>query len=184
MAANLYRRFLLGLILLIALFPDKAFSEVSREYKIKAAFLFNFTKYVEWPAESFKSDSAPFTIGILGVDPFGNALDLLADQNVRGRKIILKKVRRVDEAGGCQLLFVCSSEKGQWRTIITELKGRNILTISDIDQFAGGGGMIGLVQVEDKIQFEVNLDAAQQAKLKISSQLLKLAKIVSNSKAD
>jgi hypothetical protein len=100
MASNRYRRLLLGLILIIALFPERAFSEVSREYKIKAVFLYNFTKFVEWPAESFNSDSAPFTIGILGIDPFGAALDLLADQSVRGRKIILKKIKRADEAAG------------------------------------------------------------------------------------
>jgi hypothetical protein len=184
MASKRFRRLLFYLFLVIALFPETAFSEVSREYKIKAAFLYNFTKFVEWPAESFNSDSAPFTFCILGIDPFGEAFDLLADQTVRGRKIIVKKIRHAGEAAGCQLLFISSSEKGQLRAIMKELKGRNTLTISDMDQFAAGGGMIGMLQIQDRIQLEINLESAQQARLKISSQLLKLAKIVSNGRAD
>jgi hypothetical protein len=90
----------------------------------------------------------------------------------------------VDEAAGCQLLFISSSEKGQWRAIMNELRGRNILTISDMDQFAAGGGMIGFIELQDKIHFEINAEAAQHSKLKISSQLLKLARIVSSGKAE
>ncbi|MBI5605352.1 MAG: YfiR family protein [Deltaproteobacteria bacterium] len=169
--------FLIGLLIL-GLFRGVAIPDTSREYPIKAAFLYNFAKFVEWPAESFKNESTPIHLYILGVDPFGPALDPLKDQIVRSRKIMCKRIVRLDEAEDCEILYISASEKNQLPAILGALKKRDILTVSDLDRFAAQGGMIGLVTVDNKIQFEINLEAVRQTRLKISSQLLKLARII------
>ena len=150
----------------------------SREHAVKTAFLYNFAKFVDWPPESFKNEAAPFVLGIVGADPFGPALETLKDKTVKGRKLVIRKLSRLENLEDCQIVFISGSEKGSLRPILSTLKNHNILTVSDIDRFASQGGMIGLVTVGNNVNFEINLDAVQQSKLKFSSQLLKLAKII------
>jgi hypothetical protein len=150
----------------------------SPEYLIKAAFLFNFTKFVEWPADAFKDDLSPINFCILGADPFGSALDTLKDKTIKGRPFKIKRVNRVDDNEACHILFISASEKGNLKQILHAIRNSNTLTIGEIEGFARMGGIINFIVVNKKVHFEINPVAAERSGLKISSQLLKLAKIV------
>jgi len=174
-------RFIIGLAFWSWLFTIgavKAEALESGEEAIKTAFLYNFAKFVDWPPESFKNEASSFILGIVGVEPFGASLDTLRDKTVKGRKLIIRKLPRLENFEECHMLFISGSEKGNLKTLLTALKNHNILTVSDLDRFAQQGGMIGLIQSEGKINFEVNIETVQHSRLKFSSQLLKLAKIV------
>lgn len=148
------------------------------EYRLKAAFLYNFAKFVEWPAGAFASPDAPLLICIAGANPFGNALATLAGKTVDRRPV---EVRTLPSATGlerCHIVFVGRAEEGRLKAVLARLGRLPILTVSDIGGFAEGGGMIGLFESEQNIRFNVNLAVARQANLKLSSQLLKLATIV------
>lgn len=154
-------------------------TEVSREYQIKAVFLFNFAQFVAWPAASFPKADSPFCIGVLGDDPFGDFLD----QTVQGEKVdahplVVRRYRSPREIQGCQVLFISRSMKGRLGAVLAALKGRNILTVGDMDDFIQKGGVIRFVTEDDKIHFKIDLAAAKRAKLTISSQVLRLAEIV------
>jgi hypothetical protein len=149
------------------------------EYELKAAFLFNFTRFVEWPAEAFASASAPITIGILGDDPFGSSLDdMIANELVHGRKLTVRRYASVEELEPCQILFVCPGELEHWEAIASKLGKRAILTVGDGSGFTARSGMIGFEMVNHHLRLRVNLAATRAAKLVISSQLLRQAKIV------
>ena len=155
-------------------------SSSSREYLIKAAFLYNFAKFVEWPAESFKDDLSPLNLYVLGEDPFGAAIDSIKDKTIKGRKLVIKRCNKIEDVKGCHILFVSASEKGNLRHILNALRNSNVLTVSEIEGFARQGGIINFIITEKRIHFEINPDEAQRSKLKISSQLLKLAHIVTS----
>lgn len=150
----------------------------SREYAVKAAFLYNFAKFVDWPADAFKNENSPFVLGIVGADPFGSALESLKEKTVKGHKLVIKRLPRLENFEDCHLLFISGSEKSNLRSVLAAVKNHNILTVSDLERFAHQGGMVGLVTADNTIQFEVNLEPIQRSKLKVSSQLLKLAKII------
>ena len=150
----------------------------SPEYLTKAAYLYNFTKFVEWPPEAFKDNLSTINLFILGTNPFGEALDSIKNRMVQGRRLNIKHVNHIEEISGCHILFISSSEKDNLGYILRALKNSTILTVSEIERFAQRGGIIDFILVENKIHFEINPDAAQQSGLKIGSQLLRLAKIV------
>ena len=151
------------------------------ENQLKTVFLYNFTKYVGWPAQAFDGAGAPLAVCVLGADPFGVALDdTLRGEMVNERKLSARRVARVDEVRGCQVLFISDSEAHELPAILNVLRGKPILTVGEMDQFAEKGGMIHLRKVENKIRLEINEESAARAGLKISSQLLKLARIVSS----
>jgi hypothetical protein len=150
----------------------------SPEYLIKAAFLFNFAKFVEWPADAFKDDLSPINLCILGTDPFGPALDTLKDKTIKGRPFKIKRANKVDDIEACHILFISASEKGNLKQILYALRNSHTLTVSEIEGFAQMGGIINFIIVNKKVHFEINLDAAEHSRLQMSSQLLKLAKIV------
>jgi len=156
----------------------KAESPASPEYLIKAAFLYNFTKFVEWPQEAFKDDLSPINLCILGKDPFGEALNSIRDKRVRGRRLNIKHMNRIEEISECHILFVSASEKENLKPVLSSLKNSAILTVSEMEMFTQQGGIINFIVVENKIHFEINPNVARRCGLKISSQLLKLAKIV------
>jgi hypothetical protein len=176
------RRFgiLIIVVLLLAFGASKAFAQTSSpgEYLVKAAFLYNFAKFVDWPSSAFKNDSAPLTLCILGRDPFGEALDSLKDKTVKGRALVVRRSSRVEDVDECHMLFISPSEKGDLKQILSTLKNSAILTVSELEGFGSMEGMINFVMAEKKVQFEINPDAAQRRGLRISSQLLKLARIV------
>ena len=149
------------------------------EYDIKAAFLLNFAKFVVWPDSSFQDSSSPIIIGILGNDPFGSVLDnIVKNEKVKGRKIIVKRSKQLSDLRGSHILFVSSSEQSRLGSIIHETSGWHALTVGDVPGFANHGGIINFVIRDNKVKFEINTAAANTADLKISSQLLKLAKII------
>jgi hypothetical protein len=147
-----------------------------REYEIKAAVLFNVMKYVEWPAGSSPDHAAPLRIGLLGQIPFPQALTVLDGKTVQGRKVVVGPVSDT-EAGSCHVLYVSSSEKGRYAEILSALRGKPVLTVSEIDGFVQRGGIVNLVAEGNRVGMEINRDSASQAGLNISSQLLRLAKV-------
>lgn len=150
------------------------------EYAVKAAFLFNFAKFVEWPPEAFPTADSPVVIGIVGSDPFGSILDdLTRDERINGRSILVRRLKWDDDIASCHLLFVSPSEWRQMPQLVARLDGTSVLTVGEHDGFATSGGMIHLAREDYRIRFEINLRAAERARLKISSKLLSLATIVS-----
>jgi uncharacterized protein DUF4154 len=166
----------LALVWLFAL-PARAESE----YDVKAAYLFKFTKFVEWPTTAFASAEAPFVIGIVGRDPFGGGLDRMIEGNTTGaRRLEVQHLSAGDTAGlrGCQMIFVSASEERRLANILSALQGRPVLVVGESEGFASAGGMLGFALRESRMAIEINSAAARQARLKISSQLLSLAKLV------
>ena len=149
------------------------------EYQVKAVFLFNFTQFVDWPETSFDSPTAPLVIGVLGDDPFGSTLqEAIAGETVNGRTLELRRYRSIEEVAGCHILFIAPPVKTPLPTLLQELHRRNVLTVSDAREFAKQGGVIEFATVGNRIRLHINLDAAKQANLTISSKLLKPARIV------
>jgi hypothetical protein len=144
------------------------------EYQVKAVYLFNFGKFVEWPVNAIKQEG--FTICVLGRDPFGAVLDAtIAGEAIDNKKFAAKRIESAHDAMDCQILFISSSESGHARDILTTLQNSAILTVSDMPDFTNNGGMIQFVTIENKVRFEVNLAASEKAGLTLSSQLLKVA---------
>lgn len=156
-------------------------SHISDEYQVKAAFLFNFAQFVEWPARAFAAADAPFVIGILGDDPFGAYLDdLVKGEKVGGRPFVIRRCGDLQEAVTCHILFISRSEQPALKEILHELKNRSILTISDLDSFNRHGGMVRFVTENGKIRLRIQLQSAKDASLTISSKILRPATIVNS----
>ena len=168
----------LGVVVLLVS-GTHAQSATAGEYQIKAAFLFNFAKFVEWPPSSFSDGSAPLQICVLGQDPFGEVLrNITREKNVNGHKLEVHQIVDLQLARTCHILFIASSEKAQLKRIFESLEGSAALTVGDVKEFIQQGGMINFVLENDRVQFEVSRKAAEQAGLKISSKLLAVAKVV------
>ena len=146
------------------------------EYQLKAAFLFNFAKFVEWPPAAFASKTNAIVIGILGQNPFHDDLaQTVRNKTVDNRPLVVKEVLSAAEATNCHILFVSTSEKEKLPDILKALKGSSVLTVGEMDHFTESGGMINFVIKENKIRFQINSDQAAKAGLKISSKLMSLA---------
>ena len=146
------------------------------EYQVKAAFLFNFAKFVEWPPGSFAGATSPMVIGILGDNPFGSDLEqTIQNKTINNRLIVIKPLPSLAEATNCQVLFISTSEKKRLAEIFDGLRGASVLTVGETDRFTEAGGMINFVEEGNKIRFQINDAAAKGAGLKISSKLLSLA---------
>jgi uncharacterized protein DUF4154 len=149
------------------------------EYQVKARFLCNFARYVEWPTESFKTPNDPIAICILGHDPFGGALDQAVNgKQVDGRPFLVRPVSGIPPDLHCHILFVPSSEGKRFRSMAGSLEGSAILTIGEIQELPAEGGVINFRLEDGHIGFEINLDAAGRRHLRISSRLLSLAQAV------
>jgi hypothetical protein len=145
--------------------------------EVKAAFLFNFTKFVEWPADS--AAATPFQFGVLGSDHIGDALrEIVRGKTVTGRQIATRRVTAGDDLSHLHLLFVSAAEKGRLPDVIKRLDGTAVLTVSDVDKFCQQGGVIALALEGNHVRFDVNLEAAERSRLKVSSRLLSLARTV------
>jgi hypothetical protein len=152
---------------------------VSKEYQIKAAFLFNFAQFVEWPPEAFPEKATPLVVGVLGDDPFKGFLEeLLRDEKAGNRPLRIEHHRRVEEIKQCHILFISNSESNRLAQILARLKDRSILTVGEADGFATSGGMIRFIEEGGKIRFRINNEAARAVRLTISSKLLRLAEVV------
>jgi hypothetical protein len=174
---------LLALWLFMLMFVSPAKAQSPSRADLEAAFVFKFIAYVDWPPRSLDGPDAPFVIGVLGNDPFGRTLDEnVAGEKAKGRHIEVRRFSNVSQIDRCHILFIGSSEGGRLGTILDKLRGRSILTVSDLPDFARQGGMIGFISQNNKIRFQINHEAAQQAKLSISAKLLQLAQIVRTNK--
>jgi len=161
-------------------------TEASSEYLIKAGFIYNFASLVQWPSTSFSQADSPIVIAVLGEDHFGTTLDhVLQGKKIDGRPFVIKHLRSVSElvksAGNprdCQILYVTASAMSHLSEVILSVRALPILTIGDTPGFAKSGGMINLILENNRVRFEVNVKAAKDADLNISSRLLALARIV------
>jgi hypothetical protein len=151
----------------------------SSEYQVKAAFLFHFAQFVDWPSEVFKDANTPLTYCTAGGDPFRGALDAsLNGKVIDGRPVRVLHFRQAQEIQGCQVLYIGTQEKKVISAALAELKGTSVLTVGESEDFVQAGGMIGFFLEDNKVRFEINLNATERAKLKISARLLALAKTV------
>lgn len=167
---------ILNLVLVLAVGGVRADEFQPSEYQLKAAFLFNFAKFVEWPAGAFPEARSPIIIGVLGDNPFGSELErTIRDKTVNERPLQIKEFRSAAEARGCHVLFVGNSEKKRLPEVIEGLRGTSVLTVGEAENFIESGGMIGFVREGNKVRFQINDRAARGAGLKISSKLLNLA---------
>lgn len=178
------RRFSLAALLVSSLLTTRSWGQAEfKEYQLKAVFLFNFAQFVDWPATAFSADESPLIIGILGEDPFGTVLDdTIRDELVGRRPLVVQRYRRIEEIATCHVLFISKSESARLETILSALKDRPVLTVSDADRAAQRGVMIRLLTEKKKIRLRINLDSAKMAGLTISSKLLRPAEIVSTLK--
>lgn len=145
-------------------------STPTREYEIKAAFLYHFAQFVEWPEKKEQ-----IMLCVLGSDPFGRALDNLKDKTVKEKTLTARRLDRIREARHCHVLFISPSEQERLPQVLDTLRASNVLTVGETQTFTQSGGVIRLFKAGNKIRFEVNLEAARRAKLTISSRMLKLA---------
>ena len=148
------------------------------EYRVKAAYLYNFARFVEWPRRG-ASAGRPFVIGILGENPFGSTLhETVRRKKATGRSLEVREVADLEKAARCDLLFVSVSERREYARILDGLDGAAIFTVSEADSFLDAGGMLSFVIERDRVRFDVNLDAVRKSGLDVSSQLLKVARQV------
>lgn len=165
---------MMGLLLLSA---RRAGAQVD-PITLKAVFLFNFAQFVEWPASAFPAPDAPLIVGVLGLDPFGKALDeVLRNEQARRRRILLQRFKQLGETQDCHILYVSRSEASRLDDIVQGLQGRPVLTVGEIDDFARRGGMIEMI-TERKVRLRINLKAAKTAGLSISAKMLQLAEVI------
>ncbi len=166
-------------LLLATLFCKLCAGQAFNEYQVKAAFLYTFARFVEWPAASFPSPSAAMAICILGADPFGNYLDdATHGKVVDGHPLAVRRIADRPAAGECHILFIAASEQNRMRSLLSSVATPGLLTASDTPDFALQGGIVGLRLEGDHIRLIVNLAAADRAKLKISSRVLSLATVI------
>ena len=177
------RRTLLPLIALAMLVaaPPSLLSQplAAPEYQLKAAFLFNFMQFVQWPAAAFDGGASPMVIVVLGADPFGEHLDeLVRGETIRGRPIVVQRHARIEDVGQCQLLYVNESDQRKLKAVLAKLARQPVLTVSDAPEFTRQGGMINFVTQDNRVRLLINVDAATAAQLTLSSKLLRPAQIV------
>ena len=157
----------------------------SSEYLIKAGFIYNFAKFVEWPSASLPQSDSPIVIGVLGTDPFGSVLDrIVQDKKIGSHGFVVRRYKwnkDLKDLRDCQILFISASEKAHTDEIVEFVKWLPILTIGETPGFAERGGVIRFTLEDNRVRFEVNVDAAHNANLNISSRLLTLAKIIPQS---
>lgn len=158
-------------------------ADLDMEYRIKAAFLLNFCKFVSWPDTPLEKPGAPIILYAIGQNPFKSALETIAGKTVKERPLEIRFASNPDEVGSCHLLFVGNSDSKELATILAGVDTKPVLTVGDMEDFARRGGMIAFVKIDGKIRFEINPKLVEAAGLKISSQLLKLA-VISGGNSD
>jgi hypothetical protein len=174
--------FIFGLwLMLFCLGLNAARSQtVSHEYPLKAVFLFNFAQFTDWPTNAFDKPDSPLVIGVLGDDPFGVLLDdAVRGEIVNGRKFIVEHYQRVEDIKTCHILFISQSEIKRLDKIVETLKGKPILTVSEIDGSDYRGVCVRFITENNKIHLRINTNALQAANLTMSSKLLRASEIIS-----
>lgn len=162
----------------LCLCPTIALAQTLRpsEYQVKAAYLYDFSRFVEWPSQPRTGGKAVFAICVLGKDPFGPILDAaLAGEARADQNLVVRRISNLQDALACRILFISASEQDRLKEVLTAMNKASVLTVSDIPRFSERGGMIEFVLKDDKIRFDVNLASAMDAGLIVSSDLLKVA---------
>jgi uncharacterized protein DUF4154 len=170
----------LALLLAVAdVIPISAQVNPSVEYQAKAAFLYNFAKFVEWPPDTFQSENSPITLCVFRYDPFGSALDeVIAGQALNNRRLLVQRTNTLPDLKACQLIFVSEREEKHLPEILNSLEGASALVVGESEKFAEHRGGIQFFLENGRLRFAINVDAIQRARLKVSSKLLAIAKIV------
>jgi hypothetical protein len=164
---------------LVALWCANAWAQPATEYQVKAAYLFNFGQFVDWPARSNEPPGSPFGICVVGKDPFGQTLDdVVRGESLRGRQLVVRRFRDVREIDDCRILFIARSEADRLDQTLQALRGRNVLTVTDIEGAERRGAIIVLVNHDNRIRMRINLSAAKASNLVISSKLLRPAEVI------
>ncbi len=159
--------------------PGSAQVATSVEYQVKAAFLLNFVKFIEWPTDAFQGDKAPITLCVFGHDPFGSALDnTLREKTVDNREVLARRMKEVPDLKSCQIVFVGVSDDKRLPEILDSLKGTSALVVGETESFAERGGSIQFFLDDNRLRFAVNVDAVKRERVNVSSKLLALARIV------
>ena len=174
-----FRAWTLGLLFLALLSSVSATAsgaETPSAGQVKAAMVYSIAKFVDWPADTFADANAPFTICVMGKGLLVTGIESLKGQNVKNRKVLIRQVTKTEEAEGCQILLIGDSARRQAPEMLNRLGKQSTMTISDLPNFAENGGVVGFVEDEGKVRFEINLGAAQHSRIHISAQLLRLAK--------
>jgi hypothetical protein len=175
--AGLPGHFFLGVLLLLT--APAVLRAESREYEVKAAFLYNFAQFVVWPESAFTNAGEPFQIGVLGENPFGGDLEeTVRGETIHGRQMVVKQSNHAEDLAGCQIVFVSKAEAGHWSEVVSQLGSKPVLTVSESAGFAQHGGIVNFYREGGKVRFEINLEAAEKSGLKLSSELLALGRIV------
>jgi hypothetical protein len=169
----------LALALAVAMVFQVSAQAQADEYHVKAAFLFNFAKFVEWPTETFKTPADPIVICVLGENPFGNAIEeTISGKSVGGRTFSVREISGTQHPWSCQILFVNSSALNQFRAVIGRIKGAGVLSVGEAEGFTADGGVINLKVEHGNVRMEINVAAAEYTNIHISSKLLSLAEVV------
>lgn len=148
------------------------------EYQVKAVFLFNFTRFIDWPSTAFSSANAPFVIGIMGTDPFGDYIEeIVKGENIQGHPIIIQRYPTAKNILNCHILFINTHESIQIKETLSSVGRKSILTVSDANNFAKLGGVVRFYKEDNKIKLEINITSSKAAQLEISSKLLSVARI-------
>lgn len=177
-SSGLWTTCLLLLVLCGYITPVRAQSKPPLEYQVKAAFLFNFTRFIHWPASAFASPDAPFVIGIAGNDPFGAYLDnLVKGEQAEGHPIVIRRYPDGGDMEGCQLLFIGTPAPARLKAILSLAAHPGVLTVGDADGFISSGGMVCFFNEDNRIKMEIKLATAKAAQLEISAKLLQVAKV-------
>lgn len=156
-------------------------ADTSREYKVKASYIYNFIRFVNWPENAFNGDNAkPIRFCIFGKDQFKNYFDPVLNKDIKGHSLQLIRTSSLEYLENCHIVYVVKNHKNRLQSIFDQIKNKSVLTVSDINSFCSQGGMIGLVTRKGKIKVEINLEAAKAKGLEISSNLLEVSQIVSS----
>jgi len=167
------------MLVFTTLLPKFSAAQTLSEYQVKAAFLFNFTKFLDWPANAFRSAQSGIAICLIGEDPFGKTLDeLVKGQNVGGRNFTVRRLPQIPRDDSCQVAFLGGMDKSRAEQALAPVKNLPILTVVDNEDGGDPGAIIGFIVEDSKVRFNINLEAAEKVGIKLSSKLLKLAKTV------
>lgn len=162
-----------------ALWCAGAWAQTATEYQVKAAYLFNFGQFVAWPADSSRRPDAPFIIGVVGKDPFGKTLDdVVRGEMLEGRPLVVRRYRDARDVEECQILFISRSEAERLDQTLQSLRGRKVLTVTDIEGAERRGAIIVLFNENNRVRMRINLAAARASNLVISSKLLRPAEVI------
>lgn len=151
-------------------------TEVGSEYQTKAAQIYSFTKFIDWPAKKFSSSGSPFIIGVYGSDDITDFLrESFQSRRIKDRPIEIRQLTNKAELVGCHLVFVSRSLRERLSSILSEMRHENILSVGEADNFLKSGGVINFLNVDGDIRFQINPDAANRERLKVSSKLLQIS---------